>query len=203
MAGVRGGPAWGSLAAPVLRNGAANFPCANPPAVVTVIESPARKLPATVDYMLRGTREGSVTFLHADLRAPERILSEAAKKLDFGQPVAVLLHGVLHSVPDADDPSGILRKLVAAVPGGSYLSLCQLTADQYPERAEFARVVNQQQIDSGVWLRDRARVTSFFDGLDLVEPGVVQLSKWRPDMEEESQAPVPLWGGLARKPEGS
>jgi hypothetical protein len=89
---------------------------------------------------------------------------------------------------------------VQAVPGGSYLAMCHLTADIYPELADFAKALNDRNIDSPIVLRDRAQVTGFFDGLELVEPGVVQLSKWRPRTDAESAAAAALWGGVARKP---
>jgi S-adenosyl methyltransferase len=152
------------------------------------------------ETLLAGGREGAVTFLDADLRDPGRILGEAARTLDFGQPVAVLLLGILHSVGDADDPYGIVSRLVRAVPDGSYLAICHLTADIYPELTEFARALNERAIDNPLILRDHAQVTAFFEGLELVKPGVVQLSKWRPRSETESQAAAALWGGVARKP---
>jgi len=150
--------------------------------------------------LLAGSPEGAVAFLDADLRNPEHIRSEAAKTLDFGQPVAVLLLGILHSIEDQDDPYGIVRKLTGAIAGGSYLAICHLTADIYPELADFARALNERQLDSMLVLRDRAQVTGFFDGLELVDPGVVQLSKWRPQSEAEAAAAAALWGGVARKP---
>jgi hypothetical protein len=150
--------------------------------------------------LLTGGSAGVVAYLDADLRDPENILREAGKSLDFGQPLAVLLLGILHNVGDGDDPYGIVRKLIEVMPGGSYLAICHLTADIYPELAEFARALNERQLDAPLVLRDRARVTAFFDGLELVEPGVVQLSKWRPRSEIESAAAAALWGGIARKP---
>jgi hypothetical protein len=150
--------------------------------------------------LLTGGAEGVTAFLDADLRAPEKILTEAARTLDFGQPMAVLLLGILHNVGDEYDPRGIVRRLMRAVPGGSYLAIGHLTADIYPELAEFARVLNERQLDAPMVLRDHAQVTSFFDGLDLVQPGVVQLSRWRPQSESESAAAAALWGGVARKP---
>jgi hypothetical protein len=150
--------------------------------------------------LLTSSREGAVAYLDADLRDPEKILGEAAKTLDFGQPMAVLLLGILHNIGDQDDPYGIVRKLVQAMPGGSYLAICHLTADIYPELAEWARALNERHIDAPLVLRDHAEVTSFFDGLELVDPGVVQLSKWRPRSAEESAAAAALWGGVARKP---
>ena len=149
---------------------------------------------------LLASPEGVVVYLDADLRDPENILREAAKTLDFGQPIAVLLLGILHRIGDQDDPYGIVRRLIQAIPGGSYLAICHLTADIYPEMAEFARVLNERQLDAPLVLRDHAQVTAFFDGLDLLEPGVVQLSKWRPRSEAESMAAAALWGGVARKP---
>ena len=150
--------------------------------------------------LLTSSAEGVTAYLDADLRDPEKILGEAAKTLDFGQPIAVLLLGILHNMGDQDDPPGIVRRLIQAVPGGSYLAICHLTADIYPELADWARALHERQLDAPLVLRDRAQVTSFFDGLELVEPGVVQLSKWRPQSELESAAAAALWGGVARKP---
>jgi hypothetical protein len=151
------------------------------------------------ESLLTGSQEGTVAFLGADLREPDKILSQAAQTLDFSQPMAVLLLGILHNIGDADDPQSIVRNLVRAIPGGSYLAICHLTADIYPELADFARALNERQLDAPLVLRDHAQVTSFFDGLELVEPGVVQLSKWRPQSEAESEAAAALWGGVARK----
>lgn len=130
----------------------------------------------------------------------ESILSEAAKTLDFSQPVAVLLLGILHSIEDRDDPYGIVATLTQAIAEGSYLAIGHLTADIYPELADFARALNERQLDSMLVLRDHAQVTAFFDGLELVDPSVVQLSKWRPQSEAEAAAAAALWGGVARKP---
>ena len=150
--------------------------------------------------LLTSSPEGAVAYLDADLRDPEKILGEAAKTLDFGQPMAVLLLGILHNIGDQHDPYGIVRRLVQAMPGGSYLAICHLTAEIYPELAEWAQALNERQLDAPVVLRDHAQVTSFFEGLELLEPGVVQLSKWRPRSEVESAAAAALWGGVARKP---
>jgi hypothetical protein len=89
---------------------------------------------------------------------------------------------------------------VQAIPADSYLAISHLTADIYPEVADFAAALNERQLDAPLVLRDQAQVSGFFDGLDLVEPGVVQISKWRPQTELESAAAAGLWGGVARKP---
>ena len=149
--------------------------------------------------LLAGSQEGTVSFLGGDLRALDPILDQAADRLDFSQPVAVLLHGIVHNVADADEPRAIIERLIAALAPGSYLSICHLTADIYPELIEFARALNERNLDSPLVLRDHVEVSGFFDGLELVEPGVVQLSKWRPESEAESEAAAALWGGVARK----
>ena len=150
--------------------------------------------------LLTSTREGVTSYLDADVRDPEKILDQAAATLDFSQPVALLLMGILHSVEDRSDPHGIVRKLVDALPGGSYLAISHLTADIYPELTQFAAALNERKLEGPLVLRDLAQVTSFFDGLEIVEPGVVQLSKWRPRSAEEASAAAALWGGVARKP---
>jgi hypothetical protein len=149
--------------------------------------------------LLAGSEPGTVTFLGGDLRHPDPILAQAAGALDFDQPVAILLHGIIHNVSDADDPQAIVGRLTGAVASGSYLSICHLTADIYPELIEFARALNERNLDAPLVLRDHAQVSSFFGGLELVDPGVVQLSKWRPESEAESAAAAALWGGVARK----
>lgn len=155
---------------------------------------------AHAQALLKGNPAGAVAYLDADLRDPEKILGDAARTLDFSQPVGLLLLGILHNVGDEYDPRGIVRRLVQAIPPGSYLAVSHLTADIYPELAGFAEALNERQLDAPLVLRDHAQVTSFFEGLDLVEPGVVQLSKWRAQTEAESAAAAALWGGAARKP---
>jgi hypothetical protein len=150
--------------------------------------------------LLKGNPAGVVAYLDADLREPEKILRDAAMILDFSQPVGLLLLGILHNVGNEYDPHGIVRFLVEAIPAGSYLAICHLTADIYPELVDFAKALNERQLDAPLVLRDHAQVTSFFDGLDLVEPGVVQLSKWRTENQFEAAAAAALWGGVARKP---
>jgi hypothetical protein len=150
--------------------------------------------------LLTSSQEGVTSYLDADLRDPEKILRQAATTLDFSQPMALLLMGILHNVEDQFDPHGIVRRLVQAMPGGSYLAISHLTADIYPELTEFAAALNERNLDAPLVLRDHALVTSFFDGLEIVEPGVVQLSNWRPQSDYEAAAAAALWGGVARKP---
>ena len=151
--------------------------------------------------LLTSTPEGATDFIDADMRDPEKILLEASRTLDFGQPVAVLALGVLHFLSDDEEVLGVTRRLMNAGPAGSYLAVCHLTADIYPELTELARRVNERQRQAPLVLRDRARVAAFFDGLELVPPGLVQASQWRPDSELEAAAPAALWAGVARKPQ--
>ena len=129
---------------------------------------------------LRSTDEGASAYVDGDLRDPEAILREAAQTLDLTRPVALVLAEVLDLVPDGDDPYGIVARLVAAVPPDSYLVVSHLTADLQPEpMAALAERLNRSAHETYV-LRDCAEVHRFFDGLDLVEPGVVAIDRWRP-----------------------
>jgi hypothetical protein len=142
-----------------------------------------------------------------DLRDPVGVLRGAARTLELGRPVAVLLVGVLHFLPDSDDPYGIVARLMRALPSGSHLVVCHLSSDIHPvEMAEVARRFNEDARTNETWvLRSHGEVARFFDGMELVEPGVVQVDEWRP---LDGPAPVlppegrtnPLWVGVGRKP---
>jgi SAM-dependent methyltransferase len=149
--------------------------------------------------LLTGTPAGATAYLYADLRDPGPILADAAKTLDFSQPVAVLLVAILHFVPDSDDPAGVVRRFADALSPGSYLVISQLAADIDPAMTAGIRAMKEQGRDLGFVLRDKAQVTAFFDGLEVIEPGVVPIAKWRPRTDEEARAPGTLWGGVARK----
>ena len=113
--------------------------------------------------------------------------------------MAVLLLGILHFLGEDAEVAGILRTLRQAMAAGSYLAVCQLAADIYPEMTQLARRVNERQPHAPLILRDRAQVTGLFNGLELVPPGVVQVSKWRPHSDLEAAAPAALWGGVAQR----
>jgi hypothetical protein len=150
--------------------------------------------------LLSSTPEGATAYLDADLRETPAILTEAAQTLDFGQPIALMLLIILHMIPDADDPYGIVRTLVEALPGGSYLVLAHPASDiRAAKMAEMTRRVNQRMSGPPATMRDRAAITRFFDGLDLLEPGVVQPQQWRPEPGALSPAQVTAWCGVARK----
>jgi SAM-dependent methyltransferase len=151
--------------------------------------------------LLTSSPEGATAYIDADLRDTGTILSEAARTLDFGEPVAIMLLGVLHCIPDADDPARVVASLVAATAAGSYLVISHPARDvSEDEMAEGMRSYNEQARDK-LTARSHAEVSRFFDGLELVEPGVVQLHRWRAGAEDTaSPKELPNYGGVARKP---
>jgi hypothetical protein len=149
--------------------------------------------------LLTSTPEGACAYLDADLRDPGSILAEAADTLDFSQPVAVMLIAILHWLPDEADPARIVTELVDAVPAGSYLALSHMAKDVNARvRADTGARVSQFM--KPPTFRDREVISRYFDGLDLVDPGVVLVSEWRPDSDLEASSPAYLWGGVASKP---
>jgi hypothetical protein len=149
--------------------------------------------------LLRGSLEGATRYIFGELREPSTILGEAAETLDLGQPVAIMLLGVLHFFSAADDPAAVVRELTSALPSGSYLALSHLARDVASDAVTetFSRL-NSQMAESVV-LRTREEVTGLFGRLELVEPGVVQLPQWRPDPDAPAPGPLPMWCGVARK----
>ncbi len=130
----------------------------------------------------------------ADLRDPEVILghSEVRRLLDLTRPVAVLLVAVLHFLRDEEDPAGIVARLREAMAPGSYLVISHATADFHPQAgAKVTKVY--QQASAPLVLRSRSQIGRFFDGFDLVAPGLVEPASWRPDGEGP---PSPGAGGF-------
>jgi hypothetical protein len=149
--------------------------------------------------LLASSPQGATAYLDADLRDTGEILKDAASTLDFGQPVAVMLLGILHCIPDADDPAAIVRRLLDAVPPGSYLVIAHPASDIHAaQTGKAATRVNAVMADP-VTLRPYAEVARFFGGLDLVEPGLVQLHRWRA-VPSDPDAEIANYGGVARKP---
>jgi len=149
--------------------------------------------------------EGQTAYIDADLRDVDAILgsAELQRTLDLRQPVGLLLIAVMHFIPDEDDPWALAARLLAALPSGSYLALSHLTGDFDP--AAWAGVVAVYR-RSGVTMQVRPKpdVERFFAGLDLIDPGVVSLPRWRPDPSDVGSPPgdaaVSVYGGVARKP---
>ena len=149
--------------------------------------------------LLTSTPEGRTDFIQADLRDTGTILGAAARTLDLSKPVAILLLAVLHFIPDSDDPYGIVRTLMDAVPSGSYLVIVHAPSDLDPEEmAEQARRYNASGAER-MRPRSREEISRFFDGLELVAPGVAPLSDWLPP-GQASVASGKAIAGIARKP---
>ena len=151
--------------------------------------------------LLTSSPEGATAYLDADLRDAGAILEEATATLDFSQPVAIMLLGVLHCIPDADDPQAITTQLLAAVPSGSYLTVAHPASDIASEQmARSSRDYNERAA-APVTMRTHAEVSRFFDGLNLIEPGLVQVHRWRPDpTDSDLQRDLANYGAVGRKP---
>jgi len=149
--------------------------------------------------LLTSSPHGATAYLDADLRDTPAILAQAADTLDFSEPIAVMLIGVLHCVPDSDDPAGIVNRLLDAVPSGSYLVIAHPASDIHADQIRTAAKQLNQVMAEPVTLRTHAEVARFFDGLDLIEPGLVQLHRWRA-IPADPGVELANYGGVARKP---
>jgi hypothetical protein len=158
---------------------------------------------AHAEALLVSSGEGATDYLQADLREVDRILDRARATLDFSQPVGLMLVAVLQYVPDADDPYGITAALLDALPPGSHLVVSHPASDIAAEQvAKSMRVYNERaDAHAGATPRTYDEVTRFFRGTDLLEPGVVELPRWRPDGDTVTpSAPLPMWCGVGRTP---
>jgi trans-aconitate methyltransferase len=151
--------------------------------------------------LLVSATPGTTAYLDADLRKPGTILAQAAGTLDLSQPVAVMLLGVLYMIPDSDQPYDIVARLMEALAPGSYLAISHPASDVDADAAAEAARRYDSMLPTSQTNRTRQQVTRFFDGLQLQEPGVVQLNGWRPGRGDAGPAvEISSWGGLARKP---
>ncbi len=150
--------------------------------------------------LLTSTPEGACDYIDADVHDPGSILRQAARTLDFGRPVAIMMLGVLNFVIDNAQAEQIVRRLLDAVVPGSYLVISHPTAEiDAGPATESVRYWNQHG-SAPMTLRTREELLRFFDGMDLAEPGVVTCSRWRPEVMEVSEIiDVFHFGGVARK----
>jgi hypothetical protein len=130
---------------------------------------------------------GVTSYVEADVRDPEEILQAAAQTLDFRQPIALIMLGILGELPDSDDPGAIVARLLQPLPPGSYLALSDGT-DASPALKRAIAVYNQK-VASAYHLRSPQRIARFFGNLALVPPGIVAPSRWRPDLMELNSGP--------------
>jgi O-methyltransferase involved in polyketide biosynthesis len=152
--------------------------------------------------LLTSTPEGATNYVDADLRDTDRIVREAAKTLDFTQPIALMLLGVLNHIMDTDEANTIVDRLLAALPSGSYLVMSHFTSLADTEVVEEGmRIYNESGGNPPVRGRSRQELLRYFDGLELLEPGLVSVSLWRPDPSDLG-VPVEVYEfcGVGRKP---
>jgi S-adenosyl methyltransferase len=149
--------------------------------------------------LLTSSPQGVTAYVDADLRDPDTILQQAGRTLDFSQPVAIMLMGILGHIADDDEAQSIVKRLLDGVPSGSYLTMND-GSDTSEEVVEAARIWNQSA-NPTYHLRSPERIARFFDGLKLVEPGVVSPPRWRPEPSPSGPpAAIDSYCGVGRKP---
>ncbi|NVI88571.1 SAM-dependent methyltransferase [Actinomadura sp. BRA 177] len=150
--------------------------------------------------LLTSSPEGECHYIDADLYEPDEILAQARNLLDFTQPIAVMLVGILHHVEGVEESHAIVHRLMSAMPSGSRLVINHPTSVVHGERSEqSARKWNESGGRPTVTLRTPDEIAAYFDGLDIEEPGVVSCSRWRP-VPEIREPVVDAFGAVGRKP---
>jgi S-adenosyl methyltransferase len=155
------------------------------------------------EALLRSAPEGATNYIHADVREPEKVIEGALATLDLDRPVALSLVAILHFVSDEADPYGLVQRLMRPLCKGSYLVLSHISADFIPDEINGVATLYNE---GGMTLRPRTRpeISRLFEGLELLEPGMVSLTDWDPafveDVEQSGdELPVPGYAGIARK----
>ncbi|MFC5213083.1 SAM-dependent methyltransferase [Streptomyces coerulescens] len=155
--------------------------------------------------LLHGSAQGTTDYVHADVRDADALLARAAESLDFDRPVALSLVALTHYLgddPDGDDVYGLLERYVAALVPGSHLILSQVTPDLSPQAIENA-ANHFRRSGTPFFPRSLAEFSRFFDGLELLGPGIIPVYGWRPepaDVAAQAEGIVPVYAGVARKP---
>jgi S-adenosyl methyltransferase len=161
------------------------------------------------ETLMRSTPEGRTTYIEADANDPDVLLDapELAEVLELGRPVALSLNALLHFITDGQDPYGLVRRLMDALPSGSALAITHCTPDFDPGTWDKVAAI-YNGAGTPVRFRSRDEVARFFEGLDLLDPGIAVGHRWRPDAEadragadaEITDATVSLWAGVGVKP---
>ncbi|MFI6508463.1 SAM-dependent methyltransferase [Streptosporangium sp. NPDC050855] len=151
--------------------------------------------------LLTSSPEGECAYLEADARDPETVLRGAAETLDFDEPIALMMFGVLGTVPDDDDARALVRRFVDALPSGSYLVFEDGTNVVIPDAAKQVEQVVEEGRAYDYRLRTPEQIARFFDGLKVLDPGVVSVSRWRPEPSSWGEPEeVDAFGGVGLKP---
>jgi len=149
--------------------------------------------------LLTSSPEGETNYIDADLHDPEAVLAEAARTLDFDRPIALLLIGVLGHIAEYDEARSILRRLLAALPSGSFL----VESDGTDTSDAYLAALESYKDNGGVPYNTRTpeQIAGYYEGLEMVEPGVVPIPDWHPDETVfGSTLDVDEMGGVGRKP---
>jgi O-methyltransferase involved in polyketide biosynthesis len=136
--------------------------------------------------LLVGTPQGATDYIDADLREPDKILQGAARTLDFSQPVAIMLLGIVHHITDTDAAHAVVNRLLDAVPSGSYLVITHTTNTVTGAAMDEAVRQWNEAGSVPIVIRSPQELARFFDRLELLEPGVVSTTQWRPDLTDPS-----------------
>jgi hypothetical protein len=152
--------------------------------------------------LLTGSSDGATDYVDADVHDPDAILAHASQTLDFTQPVAVMMLGVLNFVLDTDEAQAIVHRLMDAVPAGSYLALTHPTLDLGGDQVPTAMAFWNEHATPPIRARSGEEIARFLERLEVLEPGLVSCSLWRPEPSETGAAPaqVPQYGAVGRKP---
>jgi O-methyltransferase involved in polyketide biosynthesis len=148
--------------------------------------------------LLTTSPEGATEYVDADVRDPDTILTAAVETLDFNQPIAVMTLMILQYVPDTDRPHQLVRRIMDAVPSGSYLTISDTTRDIDTARVTGTTSQLNTRMPVNLNLRFREEIARFLDGLELVEPGLVPLPEWR--AQPDPGHVIPCYAGMGRKP---
>jgi hypothetical protein len=150
--------------------------------------------------LLDSHEAGATEYIDADLRDTGTILGRASGLLDFTKPVAVTLIAILHAIPAADDPYAIVARLMDAVPPGSYLAISHMGSDLFgPEASERLQNLNSRNSQQQYFHRTSEEVARFFDGAELVPPGLVRVEEWRSESATGHAGASGLWAAVGRK----
>jgi len=151
--------------------------------------------------LLTSTPEGACAYIDADIRDTGKILKDAANLLDFTQPVGLMMSGILGYVADYGEARSIVRRLLDAVPSGSYLTIAHPASDVDQYVGPALRQLSTRMGGTRAVPRSHQEVSRFFDGLEMVEPGLVQLHRWRPGTGlDDTGRDLAAYGAVARKP---
>jgi hypothetical protein len=154
--------------------------------------------------LMLGTEQGRTAYIESDMRDPQTIISspQFQQVLDLDQPVGLLLIAIVHFIEDDAEALRVVRQVLDVLPSGSYLAM-SIATDEF-DPAPLAKVQQEyNRLGETLIFRDRPVALSFFDGLELVEPGLVQVHKWHPDNPDTSHIEdkdIAMYGAVARKP---